>query len=250
MLEQAIDTNSKAFNTRVGGLPELLETRVNSLPMFLKSRVDGLLVFLESCVDSPPLDLKASIDIGANLLESCVDSPLLVVKASIDIAGNRLESGVDGLLVFLKASVKIRTKLIESRVDSLPKFLRSSICVVTTLLKAFVNQPMGAVKSGLDSPKGSLFSILSLLEERVDVGCEFLELLVDISPERIDIRSKRSNIRLRCRVGLQGGRVRHRFLRGRGLRRAGSGDEDQWFGDRPRLRDCTHEHLRVSAPGV
>ena len=145
----------------------MLEQAINATGKAFKARVDGLAVFLETCVDGPLLVLKASVDIGAKFLETCVDGPLLVLKASVGIG----------------------TRFLESCVDGLPKFLKTSICVLTILFESFVKQPLGAVKSGLDSPKGSVFSVLSLLEERVDVGCELHELLVDIGPERIDIRA-------------------------------------------------------------
>ena len=181
------------------------------------------------------------------MVEQSIDTISKAFKLRVNSPTVFLEARVDCLLVFVKASVNIRTILLESRVDSLPVLLKTSVNIRTIFPESRVNQLMGAVKSGVDGPKGGIFAILSLPEERVDVGCQIHELLVDIGPKRIDIRSKRSYIRLRCRGGVYGGRVRHWFLRGRGLRCAGSGDEDQFIGDRPRLPDCTYEPPRASA---
>ena len=82
--------------------------------------------------------------------------------------------------------------------------------------KSCIDGPMGVGKSRINSPMGLIFARLGLLEERIDVGCQFHELPVNVDSERIHIRPEGSYIGLCCRGGVYGGRLRHWILRVRG----------------------------------
>lgn len=103
-----------------------------------------------------------------------------MVEQSVDPISQAFKSRVSSPAVFLQTSVNIRTDFLEPRVKCLPVFLRTSIKILAKFLESRVNQLIGAVKAGLNRPKGSVFAILSLLEERVDVGCQIHEPVVDI----------------------------------------------------------------------
>ena len=150
------------------------------------------------------------------MVEQSIDTISKAFKLRVNSPTVFLEARVDCLLVFVKASVNIRTILLESRVDSLPVLLKTSVNIRTIFPESRVNQLMGAVKSGVDGLKGGVFAILSLLKERVDVGCQIHELSVNVDAERIHIRPEGSYIGLCCRGGVYGGRLRHWILRVRG----------------------------------
>lgn len=116
------------------------------------------------------------------MVEQSTDTIGKAFKSSVSSPPVFLQTSVKILTDFLEACVNVPTVVLEAFIDSLLVFLETSVNVPTDVLEASVNQLMGAVKSGLDSPKGGVFAILSLLEERVDVGCQFHELLVDVGP--------------------------------------------------------------------
>ena len=128
MLEQAIDTNSKAFKSSVYGLPVFRESRVDGPLLVLKpsvdiagnrreSRVDSLLKFRESRVDSLPKFLKSSIRVLTTLLESFVNQPMGAVKSGL----NSPKSTLFSILSLLKERVDVGCKFHELLVDFGPE---------------------------------------------------------------------------------------------------------------------------------
>ena len=129
---------------------------------------------------SEPRTPSLSLLAGSPLAARADVRQALIVEEAIDASGKAVKPRVDGSMGVVKP-----------RIESLMDFV-----------KPRVESSLGGVKSCVDSASGLVFARLGLLEECVDVSCQFHELPINVDSERIRSHAERSYIGLRCRGGV------------------------------------------------